>query len=310
MTRVVQITAPAPKVDEILAHVRGMEGVLEVQAQRGGSLQPRGDVLSLVVTNQAVFPLMSMLDRLGVTDSTDMAVVITELRALVSVAARGAVAEEHSEAMWEEMEAELAKGSNMAGNALVVMLVSGLLAGIGLGTGALHLVFAAMLIAPGFEPFMRIALGLVARSRSGWRGLRAAAKGYIAVFIGAGLSTLLLKILAIGPFSGAEAYLPVRGLVNYWTSISATALVVAALGAVAGTLLVAANRAVLTGGVMVALSLIPSITIAGMALAAGDWDLLLDGLWRWALEVLMVTAFSVATLWWKRVNIQRRDMHA
>ncbi len=308
MTRMVQITAPGPKVDEIIALVRGMDGVLQVQAQRGVSLQPRGDVLSLMVTNERLLPLMAVLDGLGVTDSAEQAVAISAPRAFVSVSAREALGEERSEVTWEEMETELAKESNMTSNALAVMLVSGLLAGIGIGTGALHLMMAAMLIAPGFEPFTRIALGLVNHSRSALRGLRAAAKGYFAVFLGAGLATLALKILDVEPFTGAEAYLPTAALVAYWTSLGGTALVVTIAGTVAGTLLVASNRAVLTAGVMLALSLIPSISIAGMALAMGHWELMLDGLWRWLVEVVLVGLFSIVTLAWKRARVQRRDM--
>ncbi|MCK9531317.1 MAG: hypothetical protein M0R77_12275 [Gammaproteobacteria bacterium] len=76
MTRMIQITAPPPEVDEIIAHIRAMDGVLQVQAQRGGSLLPRGDVLSLLVTNETLVPLMATRDGLGVTENADRSVTI------------------------------------------------------------------------------------------------------------------------------------------------------------------------------------------------------------------------------------------
>lgn len=308
MTRTLHITVPSAKADEIVAAVRGMRGLLGLQMQRGVSLQPRGDVVSLLVTNDALTPVMEILDRLGVSTGASQTVSIEEPKAVIAADARKTLAEGHSEVSWEEMEAELAKESNMTANALLVMFTAGVLAGMGVGTGALHLVIAAMLIAPGFEPFTRIALGLVARSEAAWRGLRAALKGYAAVFIGAGLSTLLMTVLDIVPFAGTDAYLSSNTLVGYWTTVSAASLVVSAIAAMAGTLLVISNRAVLTGGVMIALALIPSLGIAGMALAAGRWDLLTQGLCRWGIEVVVVTGVSILTLFWKRTSLHRRNM--
>lgn len=76
----------------------------------------------------------------------------------------------------------------MTAGKLGVMATAGFLAGLGLVSGTLHLVIGAMVIAPGFEPFSRLALGLIEGSRAWQRGLLDIAKGYAALAAGAALS--------------------------------------------------------------------------------------------------------------------------
>jgi uncharacterized membrane protein len=57
---------------------------------------------------------------------------------------------------------------------------------------------------------------------------------------------------------------------------------------------------------MVALALIPSATIVGIAIVAADWELALKALGRWAIEVLIVTFSSGLFWWWYRVGVQKR----
>lgn len=76
----------------------------------------------------------------------------------------------------------------------------------------------------------------------------------------------------------------------------------------AGALVVATNRSVLTIGVMIALSLVPTAAITGMALVTGDWALSGRGLLRWLIEVGSVALFSTLVFIWKRVQVQQRKM--
>lgn len=58
---------------------------------------------------------------------------------------------------WEELELSIGEDSTMTLDRTIVMFS----AGIGLLTGALHVVIGAMVIAPGFQPFARFVLGVI-----------------------------------------------------------------------------------------------------------------------------------------------------
>jgi uncharacterized membrane protein len=206
------------------------------------------------------------------------------------------------------METVIAKESNMTVNALIVMAISGVLAAIGLSTNALHLVIAAMVIAPGFEPISRIALGAVSGSRAWQRGLSHTIQGYATLFIGAAATTLVLRALGKAPLEGEASYLSEGVLISYWTSITVSSLIVTAAASIAGAVLIVANRSVLTAGVMIALALVPAATITSMALVMGDLGLSGQGLLRWVIEVGFVAIFSLLVFAWKHARVQRRKM--
>jgi uncharacterized membrane protein len=197
----------------------------------------------------------------------------------------------------------------MTVNGLAVMSLSGVLAAIGLSNNALHLVIGAMVIAPGFEPLTRISLGAMAGSRSVVRrGLAQTFAGYLALMLGAALAILLMRLLGKWPPGTESSYLPPMQLLPYWSSIEGSSIIVSVAASIGGAVLIAANRAVLTAGVMIALALIPSAAMIGMAAASLDVAMGLKGLLRWAIEVALVLGLSAVVFAWKRHRTHRRAM--
>lgn len=166
-------------------------------------------------------------------------------------------------------------------------------------SNALHLVLGAMVIAPGFEPISRVALGLVNRSPTWKSGLSDMLKGYAALIVGAILMTFILQALDYTPDATKSTYLPAGVLLSYWTSISATSLFASIAAATAGAFLILQERSVLTAGVMIALALVPSATICGLGIANADLALATTGLYRFAIETLIVSVMSIAVFAWK-----------
>lgn len=90
---------------------------------------------------------------------------------------------------------------------------------------------------------------------------------------------------------------------SYWSSVTLAGTLVAVVAGVAGALLVNANRAVLTAGVMVALALVPGAALVGLGIIAGDGALARDGALRWLHDALIVVAVGTAafgTIRWRR----------
>ncbi|HEV2072627.1 MAG TPA: DUF389 domain-containing protein, partial [Thermomicrobiales bacterium] len=269
MPRIVEIAVPPDQTDTLIEALESREDVLGLRLQQGTSVQPPGDIITISTTNRSMQTLVRLLDEHGVGSDSGTSMTTSEPVSLIVPSATERLAHDTNEATWEEMESVTAKESNTTANALVVMGISGVLAAIGLATNALHLVVGAMLIAPGFEPIVRFSMGVVSRSMGWRRGLMQTLQTYAALVLGAAITAGALRLLGTSPLGQEDTYLPSSVLVTYWTSFSATTFMVSVTAGVAGAILVASNRAVLTAGVMVALALVPGATLVASGLVGG-----------------------------------------
>jgi hypothetical protein len=301
MLRTVEITVPSTKTEDVVKAIRELDGVLGLRVQRGVSMQPAGDVVSVAISNRTLHSLMHVLDAHEIGRTTASSATISEPTSLISAPQASALTRDVSEATWEEIELMIGKESNMTVNGLAVMWIAGALAALGLATSALHYVIAAMVIVPGFEPIVRIALGAITGSKAWRRGLADTLQGYAVLILGAMGTGLVMRWLEITP-----AYLPAGVLISYWTTISAPSLLVSALAGFAGAVLIAIHRSILTAGVMIALALIPTAAIAGLGVAAGDLGLAGQGLLRWGIDVGLVVGTAALVFGWKLARTYRR----
>jgi hypothetical protein len=308
MARTLEIIVSPNRTGRLLQDIEALDGVSSVQLNPGTSRRPPGDVITVLTTNSALHPLLRLLDRHGLARDPSASITLAEPAGVISVAAAEAISGDTTEIPWEEMEYAIARESNMSANAVVTMAAAGIFAAVGVATSALHLVLAAMLIAPGFDPIVRVALGVMSRSSVWKRGLKDFAAGYAALLAGAATGSLAL--MAMGrPLPAAEAsYLHLGDLPRYWTTISGPSVMVSAVAGLAGAVLIAHNRSILTAGVMVALSLVPTIVLAAMGALTGDLPLAVTSLGRWALDVGIVFVMSLAVFAWKRRAVQQRPM--
>jgi hypothetical protein len=306
MPRTIEITVPPTRTDGLQKELEDVAGVLGLQVQRGTSIRPPGDVITVQATGDGLRASLKLLQERGVGMDTSSSIVTAAPVGVISPHWEKALPGESSDALWEEMETQLAKESNMGFNGLALMCLSGFIAALGIHTNALHLVIGAMAIAPGFGPIVRLGLGIVA-GNAGWRtGLWHAAKGYATMMVAAAAAALLLRALGMIEIGEAASYLEGRALVSYWTSITATGLAVSAAAGVAGVIVIAANRSVLTAGVMIALALVPTVVISAMALVTGELTIAGRGMLRFLIEVGFVLVASLAVLAWKRLRSQPR----
>ncbi len=238
------------------------------------SLKPPGDVIILQTTDDASRSILHALDELDVLDGGS--ILTSELQSLISRPDRSALEEESSETIWEEAAFLLRRETNVAINYLLLMALSGSTAAAGLWTNTLHLVIAAMVIAAGFEPFVRIPFALLGERRIVAQGLFSVATGYLPLAISAGVTLLMFRV--IDP--GASGDLETRSWIRYWSQITASGTFLAVVAGIAGAIAITGQQAVLTIGVMIALALIPAMSIAGMGFATLDLALAGEGLLR------------------------------
>ncbi len=306
MSRHVQISLAAHLTEQFIREIEPIEGVTGIGLHKGVSIRPKGDIITVELTNPALLELMRRLEARGLGKSADSSIVTGQLLSSVSSPDARQLTREPSDATWEEMESSLLKESNTNRNTLFLMFAAGVMAAIGVSTNTLHMVIGAMLIAPGFEPITRIGLGLVTGSQASKRGAHDLLRLYLALMLGAAVTTLMFLAAGQPPLSSGPGYLGDSALLTYWTSLTLTSTVVTAMSAIAGAILVATNRSVLTAGVMTGLALIPAMTIAVMALIVGEWAVCGLAIVRWLIDCLLVLLLSVLVFVWKRHSVQGR----
>lgn len=273
--------------------------------QVGASGATASDVISVQATNDASRVLLSQLGKAGLL--VEGPIVLSEPTGIISPARQELIDRESNEAVWEEIAALLRRDTNVGINFLMLMAVSGAIACIGIVEGTVHIVVGAMLLAPGFEPLVRIAFGALTHGRGTGigSGVRSTLIGYLTLAATAGLCALLLSAMGRLPAGGLSSL----SLVQYWTSIGFGGVLVAILAAIAGAAILASRRTVFAGGVMVALALVPGAAITGMGLALGDLDTAASALFRWTTEAACVLAAGGGVLALKRMILHRRPAH-
>jgi hypothetical protein len=304
--RIIDLTVPATRTDEFVADVSVVEP-LALRLQRGASLVPSGDVVTLEVRNEQLGEVMRIADRYGLGETGGVSMSTSVPLSVVAPSHR-ALTREIGATTWEELELSIGEDSTMTLDRTIVMLIAGLVAGIGILTGALHVVIGAMVIAPGFQPFARFVLGVINRSGA-WRGgLVDAARAYGALAAGATLAALAGIAFGSGVLGGGdETYLTSGSLIEYWTTITWAGVTVGAVAAICGGVLVSLNRTVLTAGVMVALALVPTATMVPMSLVAGDLALAASAGLRFLAEVALVLSGTTVVFLLKRRRDRRRS---
>jgi uncharacterized membrane protein len=307
MPRMIQLVVPSQVTTELLNALQQSGRALGIRLQPSGSVQPPGDVITIEVTDRALMDTLRLLDEYGLGRDPRFSMSTNLPLSVVSLPATRQLENDSSESSFEEMETSLVRESNTTGNVLLVMAIAGFTAVVGIATGAVHIVIGSMIIAPGFEPLVRIALGVSTARGAAWRGgLRCTAQAYAALVVGAAAAALILLGVGRPLFTGPGTYLPSAPLVTYWSTLNTSSVLISTAAAAAGAILIATSRSVLTAGVVVALGLIPAASLVPAALIAGQWRLAGLALLRWAVDAALVVLVSIAVFTWKRLRVHRR----
>jgi uncharacterized membrane protein len=162
---------------------------------------------------------------------------------------------------------------------------------------------SASVIAPGFEPLAKVPLGIVlGRWQTVLRGLRSAVIGYLLIALAAALAYLVLEATGAATL---ENFLDNKEIDKLANPISLDILVSAA-AVMAGVTMVASRRFALLAGPLMALALIPSAAMAGMAAVVGDGDLVVQGLERLGIDVALIFLLGIMVAGLKQLLVHRR----
>ena len=305
MHRTIEIAVGAGASATLLAALEQDEHVVGLAVHRGASIVPPGDLVVVHVLNRGADAVMRSIAE--AERRAPVSVATAELASLIDPGKQRAIERDVDEALWEEMETGLRHQGRITANFLILMALGGAVAAAGLvtedpGRRAIALVAAAVL-APGYEPIAKVALGLALRRRAVLvAGLVSTAAGYAALVAGAAAAFALLQGVgdpAVGHLGGSAS-------VHELSHPTVLSFLVSACGAAAGMVVLSAFRRSVIAGPLMAMVLIEAAALVGAAPVAGHPELVLEGLERLALDVALVVAVGAVVVLAKQAFVHRR----
>lgn len=203
----------------------------------------------------------------------------------------------------EELYTQIKDTSKSTVAYFAMVVLSTVVAAIGLINNNVAVVIGAMVIAPLLGPNIALALGTTLGDTSLVRSsLKANAAGLAVSLV---LATLLGLMLPLDP-SGQQ--------IASRTRVELMDVVLALSAGVAGTLAFTAGAPTALIGVMVAVALVPPLVTMGLMLGAGHFILAVDALWLSLTNIICINLAAVATFWvqgvrpttWWEENIAKR----
>ncbi|OON71116.1 DUF389 domain-containing protein [Hymenobacter sp. CRA2] len=306
MHRTLEITVPPAATDSLQAELTALEEVIGLTLLRGGSLKPAGDVLTVHVLNRGADAVLRRV-RDAVPDQHGVSIVTAEATSFINPDDYDLVRSDRDEAIWEEMESGLRHQGHITANYLLLMALGGIIAAVGLVSEPVPQAVAfvaSAIIAPGFDPMTTVALGLVLRrSLLVKRGLASALAGYTVLILAA--AATMAALVAAG--EADAALLAGNKEVEHLAHPKLMELAVAAAGALAGVVMLAAFRRSFQAGPLIAMAFIPAAALIGAAPVVGRPDLALEGLARFGADWGFILALGAPFLWLKQRFLHRRQ---
>ncbi|QDU69988.1 TIGR00341 family protein [Engelhardtia mirabilis] len=275
----------------------------------------------VVVDRQDVAPLLDELSN-HFPGESDLHAAVLEVSAVLPERAREDPEPEPNQAppsRWpwrstrsvsrEELKTQLAQGAEVDDVFLITVLLSALVAAVGLVQGNVAVVVGAMVIAPLLGPNMSLALATTLGDGELFsRSIRCNAVGAGA---GLGLAILIGALFPLTEPFGVE--------VASRTHLGFADLALALASGAAGALALTAGAKSSLVGVMVAVALMPPLVVTGMLLASGHPGAAGSAAMVVAANVICVILAAVATFlgrgirpraWWEAEASARRSRHA
>jgi uncharacterized hydrophobic protein (TIGR00271 family) len=165
-----------------------------------------------------------------------------------------------SEARFRDLFIALREDARISGTYLILMVLSALLATVGLFLSSASVVIGAMLLAPLMAPIMSLSMGLVRQDdRLAFRSLLKIAIGIVIALGAAALFSLLIT------------HKPVTAEMNARLNPSLLDLIVAILAGMAGAYTKSFKEILQSlAGVAIAVALVPPLAVAGIGLGRAD----------------------------------------
>ena len=300
----IEIIVHPSYTEELIQELQQLEGVISLSLVREASLKPPGDLFTVHALNREVNEVLRLAD--AARKQGQVSVSTAELTSMIDPEHERMVANDIDEALWEEVETDLRHQGKPTMNYVGLMALGGAVAATGFAAESASQAIpfvAASIIAPGFEPLAAIPIGLVLRR---WavvgRGLQSTILGYLVLVLSAALIFLALRLSGVVMVEEFTVNPEVRNLAEP----GLREILLSACGALAGMVMLLSRRRYLIPGALVALLVIEAAALIGVALAAGEPGLMLEGAKRFGIDILLIVAGGVPIVLLKQTIVHRR----
>ena len=193
-----------------------------------------------------------------------------------------------------ELYADIVDRTKLSWVYIVTVILSSIVAAIGILNGSIAIVIGAMVIAPLLGPNVALSLATTLADASLARN---AVKTNLA-----GLATALAFSVALGFIVGSS---PDMAVVAAKTEVRLDSIVLALASGSAGALAFTAGLSAALIGVMVAVALLPPLVTFGLLLGAGYWNPALAALQLFLINIICVNLAGVVTFLWQGIRPAR-----
>jgi uncharacterized hydrophobic protein (TIGR00271 family) len=266
-----RIVVPEERGDQALDLLDASSSVVNIVHLPGAARKPAGDVILCDVAREDGSVILAELRELGIHRDGSIAVeeIDTAMSDVARQAEQAAVGLPSDAVVWEEVEERTSESAELSVSFLAFMVISMLIAAVGVALGQPVLVIGAMVVGPEFGPIAGFCVALVARrGELARRSIIALAVGFPLGIVVTYLASLLARSTGIGPETLAD---PARQLTAFVSDPSATSVIVAYLAGTAGILSLTSTKSGALVGVLISVTTIPAAGNVGLASAYGDW---------------------------------------
>jgi uncharacterized hydrophobic protein (TIGR00271 family) len=310
----IRIVSPPDLTASVLRALAEDPGVTHITADRGGAMEPPGDLVSCDIVRASANPLIERLKTAGVSERGG--ITLTELETVISAAADLAQAQvvtpEIDTIVWEEVSARTSDQSTFSLSFGLLMVFAGVIAAIAIIANNPILIVGAMIVAPDYGPMAALSVALVNRGYGrAWTSCRALALGFPLAALAAFLLMLATRGLGRIPAPYLAGVRPLTGLL---IGANLGAFVVAFTAGAAGVVALGRAKSGAVVGVLVSITTIPAAANVGVALAIGEGSEALRSLDLLVVNLLGLLVGGVLTLgltraWARRIERGRALFH-
>ena len=305
-----RVVAPERYARRALELLEDSPAVINIVHLHGAALKPEGDVILCDVAREEASVVLGDLRELGIHHDGSIAIetIDTALSDAAERAEKAAAGLPSDAVVWEEVEERTSESAELSASFLAFMVISMLIAAVGVAFGQPVLVIGAMVVGPEFGPIAGFCVALVAwRPRLARRSVAALAVGFPLGIAVTYLATLLARATGVGPESLAD---DVRQLTAFVSHPDATSAIVAYLAGTAGILSLTASKSGALVGVLISVTTIPAAGNIGLAAAYGDWTEARGAALQLGLNLGTICVAGIVTLYLQRVlYLVRRRRH-
>jgi len=301
-----RIVAPTGRSERVVELLEASESTANLVCLPGAARKPAGDVILCDVAREDASVIIDDLRELEIPVDGSIAIeqIDSHLSAGSTRAIRAARGAPSDAVVWEEVEARTSESTELGGHFLIFMVLSCLIAAIGIYLESPILIIGGMVVGPEFGPLAGLCVAIVDRRHDvALRSLAALALGFPLAIGAACLFTLAADATGlIGEDFESSAHL----LTDFISHPDTFSFIVAALAGGAGVLSLTSAKSGALIGVLISVTTILAAANIGIAFALGDWSEWRGSIAQLAVNLSAIVLAGVGTLQVQRSLYRRR----